>query len=238
MIQTSAMAMVFTVLLLFSLSSASYATVDKIQQEVQELFPNTPIMGVTATPVDGMYEIVMGGNIMYVFPGQGYLMFGELWSVDGENITGKRMEEIAKKGFENLPLDLAIRLGSGDRRVIKFTDPDCPFCVQAYSYLDGLPKGAVTQYIFLHSFRQHPKKLLYILCSDDPARAYNDVFSGRTTNIRIPEACDVSAKSDLLAKHLQAASMVGVLGVPVIYINGQRVDGFDVKRLDAIFETR
>jgi len=90
-------------------------------------FPNLRVDSVSESPVKGLFEVVAGNQVFYFSP-EGYLMFGELWSKDGKNLTAEVREKVLAEKVKNIPLDKALRIGSGPRQVIEFTDPDCPIC--------------------------------------------------------------------------------------------------------------
>lgn len=55
-------------------------------------------------------------------------MFGALVDKEGLNLTQIRL-------VEELPLDKAIKIGTGPIKVVEVTDPDCPYCRKASQFL-------------------------------------------------------------------------------------------------------
>ncbi len=142
-------------------------------------FPNLRVDSVSESPVKGLFEVVAGNQVFYFSP-EGYLMFGELWSKDGKNLTAEVREKVLAEKVKNIPLDKALRIGSGPRQVIEFTDPDCPFCRRVGRYLSK--RNDITRYVFFLPLRKiHPdseKKARYILSHKEKENAFREVFSG------------------------------------------------------------
>ena len=125
-----------------------------------------------------------------------------------------------------IDLSKAVRIGSGSKTVIEFTDPDCPFCRQASRYLDG--RSDVTRYVFFAPLDSHPKakeKVRFILSQKDKARAYHDVMAGDKDNAKTLRATEQGAK--LQREHSEIASRLGVKSMPTFMVFGRIIVGFD-----------
>ena len=112
-------------------------------------FPNLRVDSIKESPIKGLYEIVAGNQVFYFSP-DGYLMFGELWSKDGKNLTAEMREKVLAEKVKSIPLDKALKIGSGPRQVIEFTDPDCPYCRKVDELL--AKRTDVTRYVFSSLF--------------------------------------------------------------------------------------
>jgi thiol:disulfide interchange protein DsbC len=191
-------------------------------------FPKVRVDSVHPTPVEGLYEVVAGENVLYFAPATGHLLFGELWSREGASLTAARQEHLLAEKVARLPLDRAVRLGDGPTVVIEVTDPDCPFCRRGSDYLET--RSDVTRYVFFHPLPSHPQaraKAQYILAAPDPAAAYAEVFSGRYDEDPLPEF----EPNSRLEEHVRLVEELGIRGTPHYWIGGEHVAGAD---LDAI----
>lgn len=138
------------------------------------------IRQVNHTPIKGLYEAVVTGNkILYTDVDGKYMLVGNLMDIDNKiSITGKRMEELSKINFNELPLDKAIKVvrGDGKRVLTVFSDPDCPYCKKLEEELAKLDN--VTIYTFLMPIPSiHPeaeKKAVQIWCQANPAAAWDN----------------------------------------------------------------
>lgn len=219
---------------------ASYATpkeVEKAAEQFKKDHPGTRFAEVRKTPVEGLYEVTGSDYLLYYFPKTSHVMFGALFSKDGANLTELRLAELNKAKLRKLPLEKAIKIGNGKNVIIEISDPDCPFCRKASEFL--ATKKDATRYVFLMPLAQlHPKaeiKAKHILCSGDRAKAYEEAMAGRLDSIEL-SACGDESVGNLLEEHKNAASSLGVVGTPVFYVNGIRVDGADIARIAGILD--
>jgi thiol:disulfide interchange protein DsbC len=133
----------------------------------------------------------------------------------------------------DLDFSKAIKVGSGPKTVIEFTDPDCPFCRKASKYFDA--RSDVTRYVFFNPLARHPRakeKVRYVLSQSDRARAYREIMSGRmdaTASLpSSPEGVRLQEEQFEIAKKSKVDS------TPTFLINGRIIEGFDLKKLEEI----
>jgi thiol:disulfide interchange protein DsbC len=202
---------------------------------LREAFPNLIFESVRPTEIEGLYEVVAGDNIFYFHPETGHLIFGEIWTKDGRSFTAERREELVAGKIANLPLDRAVKIGDGQNTVIEISVPDCPYCRRAADFFRE--RADVTRYVFFFPLTQiHPeaeKKAMYILCSDTPVEAYEEVYQGKFDgkDISLPSEC---SGREILDEHIRIAQSLGVRGTPVFWINGKRISGADIPRIEKI----
>ena len=197
-------------------------------------FPNLRVDSVSESPVKGLFEVVAGNQVFYFSP-EGYLMFGELWSKDGKNLTAEMRNKVLAEKVKNIPLDKALKIGSGPRQVIEFTDPDCPFCRKVDELLSK--RTDLTRYVFFYPLRKiHPdaeKKAHYILSHEEKENAFHEVFSGSMDGKPVPED---ENKGGQLEEMEKVAQSIGVQGTPAIWIDGVPVNGADLPRISALLD--
>lgn len=127
---------------------------------------------------------------------------------------------IIEEQIKELPLDKAVQLGKGDKVLIIFVNPDCPHCRNEWKILrEHLDKLKI--YAFVIPFRswggENLKKSLYIVCSENPEKAFDEVLTGKLDNKEInPPRCDK------LNAHFKAAEIVGLRAVPLNILPEQR----------------
>ncbi len=209
------------------LATGAWADEASLKKALEAAYPKIKVHGVAKTPFNGMYEVFLGDEIIYTDEKLSFLIVeGRL--IDAKtrkNLTAERMEELTKVDFNTLPLNQAIKVvkGNGSRKLVVFSDPDCPYCKQLEQQsLLGL--NNVTIYTFLYPLEAlHPdaaNKSKAIWCSPDRARAWQEWM----LNDQLPKgnvACNtpVEETADLGRK-------LGVRGTPLlIFSNGKRVSG-------------
>jgi thiol:disulfide interchange protein DsbC len=224
-------------ILIVTMTAGLSAAKENLKTEMESLkksFPNLRVDSVSESPVKGLYEVVAGNQVFYFSP-EGYLMFGELWSKEGKNLTVEVREKVLAEKVKNIPLDKALRIGSGPHKVIEFTDPDCPFCRRVDEYLSK--RTDITRYIFFFPLRKiHPdseKKARYILSHKEKENAFREVFSGSMDGKPVPHD---ENKSSQLEEMEKVAQSIGVQGTPAVWIDGTPVNGADIPRISALLD--
>ena len=224
-------------LLLAACMSQSFAAslAAKPDAAFRQAFPDIPLDAINPTDIHGLYEVVSGQNVIYFYPEKEYLFVGEIYTKDRTTLSAPRKKELkqsALKNIKSLPLDKGVKIGSGKHTVIEFTDPDCPYCRKASTFLKK--RKDVTRYVFFTVLSNHPQaihKIHYILGSRDKAAAYEEMMSGKEPPKGATYPDSVKA---LAQEHRELAKKVGVQGTPTLFVNGQEVVGADEKKIESI----
>lgn len=204
------------------------------EESFRKSFPNLRADSIRPSGIDGLYEVVSGNRVFYFAPGPEYLLYGPLVTREGKNLTEERVQEIMGKGLKSLPLDQAVRIGSGAHQVIEITDPDCPYCRKASAFLAG--KKELTRYIFFLPLAMHPNaeaKVRQIFCAEDRGKAYEEAMTGKLDDMKFTP-CKSAAADDLLKAHKEMIDRIGVTGTPLFLIDGQVVFGADIPKMERI----
>jgi thiol:disulfide interchange protein DsbC len=199
-------------------------------------YPAVTFEAIEKTGIKGLYEVFAGGNLFYYHPKTGNLLFGEMITRDFRNITAERRNERIAAVLKTLPLDKAIRIGTGRNVVIEFTDVDCPFCRKLEDLFEK--RDDVSRYVFLFPLTQiHPdslKKSLAVLCSQDRAQAYKNAAAGRFDGKDMPGCGDAAAR--LLDEHQEIGKRLGIQGTPALWVNSTPVGGANAVQIERLLD--
>jgi len=217
--------------LVSSLAIAATVTAAPLNPEtaLKNAFPGLKADSIVKTDIPGIYEVISGQNVLYFSPDREYIIAGEIFTKDGRNLTQERKQGMMALKLKELPLDKAVKVGDGKTVIVEFTDPDCPYCRRASKGFKEL-KG-VTRYVFLTPIA-HPNalpKVHYILHSDDPAKALEEMMEGKEPPRAASDYPDEVKKR--AQEHMAWGRKVGVSGTPTFFINGQVVVGADMERI-------
>lgn len=201
---------------------------------LKKAYPNISTEQVRESEIEGLFEVVSNGTVLYFAPKGNYMVFGEIWTPEGKSVTAVRRDELVSRQLQALPLDQAVKIGKGPNTVIEFTDPDCPFCRKAAEFFKE--RQDVTRFVFFSPLVQlHPdaeKKAAWILAAKDRANAYHEVMSGRKDRDAFPTPS--AEASGLVARHRQLAARMGVMGTPMFWVNGKAVQGANIPLLEGL----
>lgn len=169
----------FPALLLCFLSGTALADEATVKKEVGIHFPGEKIESVKKTPYFGLYEVVVGGEILYTDEKATYFFFGHV--VDPQtrqSLTSERLQQIKdarRISIDSLPLDHAIKTvkGNGKRRLAVFSDPNCPYCKRLEKELTKITD--VTIYTLLYPILNGSlPTATSIWCSTNRLKAWDD----------------------------------------------------------------
>ncbi len=198
-----------------------------------ESFPDLSAKSVKPSPVAGLYEVRLDNRIIYFAAENRMLLVGDLWASSGENLTRKRMAEISAELIASIPLDKALKLGSGKNVVIEVTDPDCPYCRKGEEFLSQ--RDDLTRYIFFMPLAMHPnapKKAAYILSAKNPELALTEVSAGKFDKDPLPDFQD----NGRYAEQLAVVRTLGVTSTPNYWINGTFVSGANLEAMGKLLK--
>jgi thiol:disulfide interchange protein DsbC len=199
----------------------------RLRSTLEERMPGVKIGQIGPGPVPGLVEIVVNGiNVIYTDKKGELAFIGNVVNLKTkESLTKKRAEELAFVDFSQIPLSQAIvRVkGDGSRKLVVFSDPDCPYCKQLEKELAFLDN--VTIYVMLYPIKElHPgarKKSEAVWCSSDRAKAWDNLMLyGKE-----PAAATGECKTPLDEIHT-LAQRLSIMGTPgLVFQNGKLVPG-------------
>lgn len=206
-------------------SGHSYAQPEQqIKTEIQKkLGANVKVRSVSAAPVSGLYEVLVGNEVFYTDTSGKYLIQGEIIELaTGKNITELRQADLNRIKWTDLNQANAIKTvrGNGSRQLAVFSDPNCGYCKRLEKSMQQLENVTIYTYLIPILSADSTQKSKQIWCSSDPYKAYIDwMING----------VNPSGKSDCstpLDKNLTFAKTYGITGTPTLFFtDGSRFPG-------------
>lgn len=196
------------------------------------------IESVRETPYAGLYEIRVGGDILYTDKKGEFLVIGHVYDAKtSQDLTKARLDDINKISFSDLPFDSAIKQvkGNGKRVIAVFEDPNCGYCKKLrQTTLKDIDN--VTIYTFMYNILSDDSftKSKNIWCAPDRAKAWDDWMLNGKAAPAAPAACATpNDKIFALGRKLR------IEGTPAIFFaDGTRIPGaIDLKGMEAKFAT-
>jgi len=209
------------------LASAPFAQAQNTQQikaELQKRLGSTAnIKGVSASPVPGLFEVQLNGEIFYTDASAKYLIQGEVIELaSGQNLTEKRQADLNRIRWSDLPLNNAVKMvrGNGSRQLAVFADPNCGYCKRLEKTFQQLDNVTVYTFLLPILSADSVQKSKQIWCSADATKAWADWTINNTTP---------SGKGECttpIDKNLALAKSYGITGTPTIFFaDGSRFPG-------------
>lgn len=208
------------------LAAAAHADEAAVRATLSRVFPNSAAPAVAKTPVPGLFEAAVDGQIFYITEDGRHLLGGPLIDTRTQrNLTDARLAQINKIPFDTLNPKLAISWvkGSGARKLAVFEDPDCPYCKALEKTLKDIDD--VTIYVYLYPIDQlHPDaaaKSRAVWCAPDRARAWADAMHTGAVPSGAATTC-----ADPIAEIAAVAKRYRINGTPTMVLaDGTRLVG-------------
>ncbi|NRR33916.1 DsbC family protein [Oxalobacteraceae bacterium] len=230
-------------LLLSALVASCVGAETPVEEKIRKLIEprlgeGAKIESVKETPYSGLYEIRLGGDILYTDKTATYLFSGHIYNAKTSvDLTRERIDEINRIKFSDLPLEQALKTvkGNGKRVMAVFEDPNCGYC-KRFRQTTMKEIDNVTVYTFMYNILAEDSfvKSKNIWCAPDRNKAWDDwMISGKAAPTA-PEAC-ISPND----KVVELGRKLHVSGTPAIFFaDGSRIPGaVDVKALETKFST-
>ena len=216
------LAIALTVLATTAHAGQDESNLEAIGNKLRTLYPATQFNDIRPSQLEGIYEVVMGKNVGYT-DGEGrYFLFGHVFDMQTQqDLTQQRIDELNKVNFSELPLKDAIKevRGKGQRKLVVFSDPDCPYCKKLERDLPRLDNVTIYTFPFplegLHP--DAPQKAKSIWCSAKRQSAWHDYL---VSNKQPTASQDCANPID---RNIQLGQKLGINGTPTLVAEDGRV---------------
>lgn len=193
----------------------------QVLERFKERFGNMPVGNVRKLPY-GLYEIQLGNSLLYTDELVQFVMDGHLIdAATRTDLTEERLEQLSRVNFDALPFDLAIKQvrGDGSRRVAIFEDPNCGFCKQLRTTMEGIDNLTVYTFLFPILSPDSTQKVRDVWCAKDPGKVWDDWMLRN----QVPPTAECNAP---ITEMLNAGRQLMVQGTPAVFFeDGTRVPG-------------
>lgn len=199
----------------------------EIRKAIAEKFPKlAPIDEVSKSPIPGLYEVRFNGSqILYSDENGSYLIDGSIIETrTAANLTEARIDKLTAFDFAKLPLKdaIVIKQGTGARKLVVFSDPNCGYCKKVER--DLLALKDVTIYTLLYPIlgADSTAKSRDIWCAKERGKVWRDWMLDGATIPKAMGQCDITA----LERNMVLGQKHAVRGTPaVVFSDGSRAPG-------------
>lgn len=183
---------------------------------------------VRPSPVAGLYEVNLGGQIAYVSADGNFLISGDMFDINSRtNVTETHRVDVRMKALSKVKEDDMIVFsptGAVKHTITVFTDVDCAYCRKLHSEISELNKLGI-RVRYLAYPRSGPGteswfKAQAVWCAKDRQDAITRAKRGE-------EPKQASCNSKAVEKEYALGETVGVHGTPAIITDkGEYIGGY------------
>lgn len=219
-------------------SSLAFAGPEQtIRKVLDKALPGVDISSVQPSPIDGLYEVMAGAQIMYVTGDGRYFMDGRIVDIKTrKDLTEPRMTEVRKRLVDGIGEDKMVIFSPPNPKhtITVFTDIDCGYCRKLHSQIDQYnAEGIRVRYVFFpRAGKNSPayQEAISVWCAgDENARrtALTDAKAGKPIEAK---TCDNPVDA-----HMAVGEQIGLRGTPgIVTDTGDLIPGYvEPKRLAA-----
>jgi thiol:disulfide interchange protein DsbC len=198
--------------------------IEQLKQALAKTMPRVKPTQISSTPINGLYEVIVGSQVVYMDINARYMIEGDLFDL-------KTKVNVTENAKSVIRLAVVNELDSGSMVVYSpkeikntitvITDIDCPYCRRLHNEIpDYMENNVQVRYIFMPlKGAADMKKTVSVWCSDDQQLALDIAKAGGEVE---EKTCDNPIK-----KHLKVARELGVRGTPAILLeDGTLLPGY------------
>ena len=199
-----------------SADAAEQAVRERINASVQQIDPGLQVGEVVKTPIPGMREAVVNGQVFYFSEDGRYMLQGELVDLQQRvSLTEQRragLRAAVLSGVSRQQLLIYPATGKPKHVVTVVTDIDCPYCRRLHQHMQEMNARVIeVRYLLLpragiqsDSYR----KAVNVWCADKPLEAMTAAKQGKAVPDR---QCENPVR-----QHMVLAERLGVNATPTI----------------------
>ena len=213
--------------------------IQQVRAAVNKLIPNGKADNIEPSPVEGVYEVLVGTQLYYVSKDGKYLFNGKLYDLDKrEDLTSPKTQKVKLDAINAIGEENMIIFAPEDYQhtITVFTDIDCGYCRKLHSEIDDYNKqGIRVRYLsFPRAGVGSPsyKKAVSVWCSDNRQEAMTQAKAGK----------DIAQKecANPVKEEMELGQAVGVNGTPALFLeDGEMLPGYvPAARLSALLKAK
>jgi thiol:disulfide interchange protein DsbC len=224
--------LIFAALLAGLMMAGTYAVAAEenaegiIEERIRTLAPNAKTIAISETPIDGILQVQINSDIVYVTADGQYLLQGQIMDIDTRtNITDQAKSGIRVGLLSDLKADEQITFTPVKPKydVLVFTDIDCGYCRKLHNQMDGYnEEGIAIHYLAFPRAgvgSASYDKFVSVWCADDQKTALTLAKNGTDPE---PEKCP-----NPIADQYELGREIGVTGTPaLVTTDGTLIPGY------------
>jgi thiol:disulfide interchange protein DsbC len=206
---------------------AAETEMDRLRAALAERLPNVTPDRIAPSPVPGLYELVVGTQVVYITPDARLALQGRLLDLEqGTDLTEPVVSAARLELLAALPEEKMVIFepeGEVKHTLTTFTDIDCPYCRRLHAEMDQLNAMGIRVRYLLYP-RAGPdsesyRKAVDVWCASDR----NDAM----TRAKAGQPVERGDCANPVLEHMQLGVELGLTGTPYsVTDKGEIVSGY------------
>lgn len=213
-------------LFIFSSVLADDATDEELRAAISRFIPDVEIDSIQPTPIEGLYQIIIGPDVIYMTRDGGYVVKGEILDInERRNLTEDVRANSRVKLLNEIKKDEYIEFTGKDAHdaIYVFTDIDCGYCRKLHGDVPELnARGISVRYLAYPRAGVHSevaREMGYVWCAENRQEALTAAKNNKSIEAK---TCD-----NPVAEQYVLGQKLGVRGTPSIFLqNGRNLPGY------------
>lgn len=199
---------------------------EAVELRIRELVPDAQSIAVSETPIAGILQVQINGDIVYASADGRYLLQGRMVDLDTrEDLTESAKSGVRKELLGKMDLTGQITFAPAQTTydLTVFTDIDCGYCRKLHSQIaEYNAQGIAIHYMAFPRAgvgSESYDKAVSVWCADDQQDALTSAKAGKDPE---PKSCE-----NPVAAQYQMGIDLGVTGTPALLTSsGQLIPGY------------
>ena len=198
----------------------------RAQAALRGINPQIKIDRISAAPLPGFREAIVGGQVVYISDDGKYLLQGTLYDVAGKKNLGEAsLASLRKDLLKSIPVGDRIVFSPPNPKhtVTVFTDVECGYCRKFHSEIAEYNRqGIAVQYLAFPRMglgSEDFRKMVAVWCAADPKQALTDAKNDKPVPMK-------NCKNPVTMEY-DAGQRAGLTGTPMILAaDGTQLGGY------------
>jgi thiol:disulfide interchange protein DsbC len=203
---------------------------DTVRSAIGRVLPNVKVDSVQPSPIKGLYEAMVGTQIMYVTADGRYFVDGRIVDLSNrEDVTEPRLSGARKKLLDQVGEANMVIFDPPSKplhTVTVFTDVECGYCRKLHSQIAEYGKeGIRVRYVFFpRAGKDSPAyhEAVSVWCAGDEAAR-----RAALTAVKGGQSIEEKTCSNPVDRHMKVGEELGLNGTPAIVTeSGEMIPGY------------
>jgi thiol:disulfide interchange protein DsbC len=197
-----------------------------VEEKLRTMFPNAKTIAISETPIEGVLQVQINSDIVYVTDDAQYLLQGQIMDLESrENLTDRAKSGIRMTLLTDLDRDQQITYAPAEPKydLLVFTDIDCGYCRKLHNQMaEYNEEGIAVHYLAFPRAgigSASYEKFVSVWCADDQKTALTLAKNGTDPE---PQSC-----ANPVAEQYNLGQELGVTGTPsMVTPDGTMIPGY------------